>query len=359
MKPTNPAKRDEERVMRLTLLAIVCIWAVTCLVDVGRICWKGYLREELRQGRAKRSYAARANRLRKAFPFTVYSDWPFDERAAREQQQQTAAALNLPVELEVPYGPGLFMEFVLIPAGLVMMGSSPAEKDYSDRESPRHACTIPMPFYMAKYEVSQKQWTTLTGSNPSHYQHADLHDELPVEMVSWHDCRNTFIPKLQALLPPGFTARLPSEAQWEHACRAGTPTAFYFGQTISSEKVQYSGIHETIDGKQHFGASCNMSTHGTVPVNALPANAWGLHHMHGNVSEWCEDFFGTGYVSRYEGWVCLPDAQLRVLRGGAWTDASWRCRSAFRRIDSPLLPFDYAGLRPILEISSDASRPPW
>jgi formylglycine-generating enzyme required for sulfatase activity len=166
------------------------------------------------------------------------------------------------------------MEFVLIPAGKFMMGSPKSEAGRSDSEDTQHGVTIAAPFYLGKYEVTQGEWKAVMGSNPSMFKGDD---RLPVEGVSWDDCQE-FITRLNAK-KDGYVYRLPSEAEWEYACRAGTATAFSFGETITAEQVNY-------DGNYPYGNAPKGEYRGkTTRVGSFPPNAWGLYDMHGNVWE--------------------------------------------------------------------------
>jgi len=205
------------------------------------------------------------------------------------------------------------MRLVLIPAGEFQMGSPNSESERESDET-QHRRVIRKAFYLGETEVTQAQWQQVMGSNPSNFQGP----ENPVEQVSWNDCQE-FVQKLNAR---GVGFRLPSEAEWEYACRAGTKTPFSFGGNITPAQVNYAGNYP------YNGAAKGQYRQKTVPVRILPANAFGLHEMHGNVFEWCEDTFaaypgtGTEEPTRGEG--------SRVLRGGSWGDRARNCRSANR-----------------------------
>ena len=174
-------------------------------------------------------------------------------------------------------GPLEGMEFVLIPGGSFMMGSPSSEEGRRADEEPKHRVNI-QPFYMMTTEVTQAMWKEVMEDNPSRFKS----DSLPVEMVSWNDCQN-FIKKLNQL-DPGKNYRLPSEAEWEYACRAGTTTKYYSGNNESDlARVGWYGYNE---------GNSNNRTH---PVGQKEANSWGLYDMHGNVYEWCEDRYHDSY----------------------------------------------------------------
>ncbi len=201
-----------------------------------------------------------------------------------------------------------------MPAGSFTMGS----EEY-DSEKPRHLVNVPG-FYMGRYQVTQEQYLRIMGKNPAHWQDA----KLPVEQVSWDDAQ-VFCQKLSAAT--GKKYRLPSEAEWEYACRAKTDTPFYFGETISTELVNYDGNYTYKSGvKGVYRAQ-------TISVGSFPANGFGLHDMHGNVWEWCEDKWHENYQgapTNGSAWISGNDNDYRLLRGGSWSFDPYNCRSAYR-----------------------------
>jgi len=251
----------------------------------------------------------------------VYTDWPFDAQEAARRQRETAAALGLPVEKTLDLGNGVKMELVLIPAGEFMMGSPSSE---SGREGPQHRVRITRPFYMGKYEVTQEQFEAVKGWDPSHYKGPSN----PVERVSWNDAVK-FCYRLSQRT--GCDVRLPTEAEWEYACRAGSSTAFHFGDS-GSQLGDYAWNSGNSGGKTH-------------PVGQKRPNAWGLYDMYGNVFEWCQDWYDSDYYGQSPAADPKgPSSGMdRVLRGGCWNSGAGRCRSAFR---SHYLPWDPPGLTP-------------
>ena len=211
---------------------------------------------------------------------------------------------------------GATMEFVWCPAGAFMMGSPVSELDRKGDEM-QHRLSM-MGFWMGKYEVTQRQWESVMGSNPSSHKGEDL----PVENVSWEDCQ-VFIGKINAA--KRVTVALPTEAQWEYACRAGTTTAFNCGATLDRERANYDGI---------LGRRGEIGLEGTKAVGSYPSNAWGLHDMHGNVSELCADWYGAYSVDKTDRGGLAPGV-YRVSRGGGWAAGEGRCRSASRGRSSP------------------------
>ncbi|NQS99077.1 MAG: SUMF1/EgtB/PvdO family nonheme iron enzyme [candidate division Zixibacteria bacterium] len=205
-------------------------------------------------------------------------------------------------------GPLPDMTFVPIPGGSFMMGSN----DGDSREKPVHRVTI-KPFKMQTTEVTQAQWKAVMGNNPSHFKGYNL----PVEKVSWNDCQK-FIRKLNQL-DPGKGYRLPTEAEWEYACRAGTTTKYYSGNNESDLKrvAWYVG-------------NSGIKTH---PVGSKEPNTWGLYDTHGNVYEWCEDWYYNSYngaPTDGRAWTSSSGSS-RVPRGGCWSNYQNGCRSAARR----------------------------
>jgi formylglycine-generating enzyme required for sulfatase activity len=219
-----------------------------------------------------------------------------------------------PKELAVDLGKGVKLELVLIPAGEFKMGSPDSDKDAERSEKPQHRVRITKPFCLGKYLVTQEQWEAVMGSNPSYFKGP----KNPVETVSWDDCRE-FLKKLNAKLG---TQRgkfvLPTEAQWEYACRAGSTTRYCF----ADDEVRlgdYAWYAENSDGKPH-------------PVGEKKPNAWGLYDMHGNVCEWCRDWVDDGYYARSPTDDPSGPATglVRVVRGGGWKIDSRGWRSATR-----------------------------
>ena len=205
------------------------------------------------------------------------------------------------------------MEFVLIPAGTFQMGSTSAAAD--DDERPVRQVRIVQAFYLGKYEVMQAQWEAVMGNNPSHFKGCG---DCPVEQVSWEDAQ-AFIRKLNEMEGKN-RYRLPSEAEWEYAARAGTTTKYSWGDEIGANRANCYGCGSQWDGET------------TAPVGSFPANAWGLHDMHGNVWEWVQDCWNGSYQgapadgSAWESGDCFR----RVLRGGSWGYNPWLLRAAVR-----------------------------
>ena len=242
---------------------------------------------------------------------------------------------------------GVKYAFRWCPAGTFKMGSPTSELGRDDTEK-QHEVTLTKGFWMLETQVTQEMWQSVTGSNPSNFKDSK---KLPVEWVSWNDCQD-YVAKLNALkaAPAGYKFSLPTEAQWEYACRAGTTTAYCFGEYSKRELEQYawySGYKDYEEWKDHSDEVFkNGKTH---PVGEKKANAWGLHDMHGNVWEWCLDYWDASYP---EGSVTEPtgptSGSSRVLRGGGWFHAAVNCRSAYRLSGGPAGCVSFAGLRLLL-----------
>jgi formylglycine-generating enzyme required for sulfatase activity len=217
------------------------------------------------------------------------------------------------------------MEFVLVPAGEFLMGG-----DKKDNEKPIHKVTIGSPFYLGKYQVTQGEWKAVMAENPSKYKSSG---RLPVENVSWNDCQE-FIAKLNER-EKGVTYRLPSEAEWEYACRAGT-TGYYAGNL--DEMAWYSkGLLSLFDFS------------GCHPVGLKQANAFGLYDMHGNVWEWCQDRWHENYNGApMDGSAWETGEGGRILRGGSWSSVAVSCRSALRSGLEPDSRSNFVGFRCVL-----------
>ena len=211
----------------------------------------------------------------------------------------------------------LGMKFVWIPPGNFVMGSPRDEKGRKDNET-QHKVTLSKGFYMGVYAVTQEQWQAVMGNNPSFFKGEK---NLPVDTVAWNDCQE-FIKKLREKDKKLY--RLPSEAEWEYCCRAGTTTPFHFGQTISTDQANYNGNFTYGDGKK------GVLREKTTPVGSFPANAWGLHDMHGNVYQWCQDWYGNYPQKDVVDPQGPEKGEYRVLRGGSRADNPENCRSAYR-----------------------------
>ena len=228
------------------------------------------------------------------------------------------------------------MKLVLIPAGKFLMGSPKDEKDRLPAEE-QHEVSITKPFYLGVYVVTQAEYEKVMGNNPSFFSakgdgKASVKDmdtgQFPVEQVSWDDAV-AFCNALSELpedKKAGWVYRLPTEAEWEYACRAGTKTPFHYGDSLSSKQANFNGNFP------YGGADKGPYLERTAKVGSYAANAFGLYDMHGNVWEWCQDWYDANYYknSPKEDPPGPAQASFRVVRGGSWYRIGRRCRSADR-----------------------------
>ena len=226
-------------------------------------------------------------------------------------------------------GNDVMLEMVSIPGGKFLMGTEEEEierlvkkfdREYFRREKPQHEVTV-KPFYMGRYPITQRQWQAVMGNNPAEFKDSPQN---PVENVSWHDAVE-FCQKLSA--KTGRKYRLPSEAEWEYACRGRTKTPFHFGATITGKLANYDAT------RTYAEEAPGEYREKTTPVGSFPPNRFGLYDMHGNVWEWCAD----NWHDNYEGaptdgsaWTTGGDKNNSPLRGGSWNNLPNLCRSAYR-----------------------------
>jgi formylglycine-generating enzyme required for sulfatase activity len=254
----------------------------------------------------------------------------------------------------------LGMKLAYIPAGKFLMGSPAGEADRDEGET-QHEVTITRPFYLGVYEVTQGEFTKLIaatgkaraiftaqrGGGPSN----------PMENLTW-DFAVQFCKALTnqpAEKEAGRRYRLPTEAEWEYACRAGTTTPFHFGKSLNSKEANFNGNYP------YGGAEKGPYLRKTDKVGSHAPNAWGLYDMHGNVAEWCSDFYDPDYYRKSpkedpkgpeKGVVPTDyDGFYRVIRGGSWLDEGRACRSAYRSRAMPHDPYRLIGLRVVCEVT--------
>jgi formylglycine-generating enzyme required for sulfatase activity len=199
------------------------------------------------------------------------------------------------------------------------MGSPTNEAERNNDEGPQHQVTVPS-FFMGKYPLTQAQYQAIMGNNPSYFKG----NNRPVEAVSWDDAVR-FCQKLSQRT--GKNYRLPSEAEWEYACRAGTKTPFSFGDNITTDLVNYDGTYP------YKSAPKGKYREQTTDVGTFPPNAFGLYDMHGNVWEWCEDDWHENYIDAPtdgSAWNSQSGSNTKLLRGGSWHNFARFCRSAIR-----------------------------
>jgi formylglycine-generating enzyme required for sulfatase activity len=237
-------------------------------------------------------------------------------------------------------GKGVKLEMIAIPGGTFLMGSPENEVERFSDESPQHEVTVPG-FFIGKYQLTQLQYQTIMGTNPSYFKG----DNRPVEGVCWEDAVK-FCQKLNHRTLGNY--RLPSEAEWEYACRAGTKTPFHFGDNVTTDLVNYNGNYP------YPSAPKGKYREQTTDVGIFPPNAFGLYDMHGNVWEWCEDERHENYINAPtdgSSWQSRISLGQKVLRGGCWHDYARYCRSACR-LKSPCCSRNYFyGFRVVLSPS--------
>jgi sulfatase modifying factor 1 len=229
------------------------------------------------------------------------------------------------------------------PPGRFKMGSPPGELERRPDET-QVDVTLSRGFWTAKFEATQGQWKRVVGKLPgAPTSELPEGDDLPVGNVNFAEAE-LFCRKLTELgwqsgeLPQNWEFRLPTEAQWEYACRAGTTTATAFGDTLSSLQANFGG-------KPYNGAGTGPSLRRAARVGSYPPNAWGLHDMHGNTFEWCRDWYHRRLPGGVDPDLHLATATSRVRRGGCWADEGWPCRSAFRLRFEPERRYDHIGFR--------------
>ena len=294
-------------------------------------------------------------------PERADEDEPVDSRATvpewakvSREEVETAVKLKLPVAKELDLGGGVKMRFVLIPPGEFMMGSrdtaaqvaarcggfEPPAEWFAD-EHPQHRVKITRAFFLGAHEVTQAQYEAVRGKNPAYFTFMGAQN--PVDTVSWNDAQE-FCRRVSQR--GGVMYRLPTETEWEYACRAGTTRPFYTGETISTDQANYHGDYWYGNGAR------GQSREKTLPLGSFAPNAWGLYDMHGNVWEWCADWYDWNYYEK--GPAVDPEGPrsgtVRVLRGGSWFNLPFECRSARRYSKGPTLASVNGGFRVVMHV---------
>jgi formylglycine-generating enzyme required for sulfatase activity/serine/threonine protein kinase len=292
-------------------------------------------------------------------------------------------AAGLPKRLEIDLGGGVKLEMVRIDLGEFWMGSADeeieailkqykdAKREWFDPERPRHKVKITRPFYLGKYEVTQEQyeqvmgkdknhsWFRATGNGKAKVEGKDTR-QFPVESVSWEEADafcDELMKQVGEKLPAelrrrGYKFHLPTEAQWEYACRAGTETAYHFGDELNGDKANCDGTHPFGTGEKgpYLERTCKVGG----DRGEYPANKWGLYDMHGNVGEWCQDYFDEKFYAeenKKDPVNLKKDAgDRRVLRGGSWFNVARHCRAAYRFRDGAWSRHSDVGLRAALRL---------
>lgn len=274
--------------------------------------------------------------------------WPFDASEAQRRQQETAERLGVPVWVDLPCDNASPIRLVLIPAGAFMMGSPESEPERFPDEGPSRRVVISRPFYMGVHEVTTAQYHAIVGTKLSGAEKSDA----PAVRISWNMAADACRRLGRAT---GRTVRLPTEAEWEYACRAGTATAYHLGATISRDRAAIHWIRDHTVSFDFKGPDAPM----LPAVGSFTPNAFGLHDMHGSVWEWCRDWHGLWSVTA--GGDTDPDGpatgRLRVLRGGSYLTSARDCRSAFRNATTPLAEGGTMGFRVVVELPAATVRP--
>jgi formylglycine-generating enzyme required for sulfatase activity len=277
------------------------------------------------------------------------SDWlkfEFDQVTVDAQGQEIDRRRGSARYRRIDLGQNTILDMVAVPGGAFLRGAPASEAGWSQAQSPQGWVTVP-PFAIGKYPVTQAQWQTIAAlsidakhalsenrlkPDPSNCKGANR----PVEQISWQDAIE-FCARLSHLT--GQHCRLPSEAEWEYACRAGTTTPFHFGETCTTDLANYSGVDWEYEGRvlsrgTYADAPQGVDRRETTPVDHfLFANSFGLYDMHGNVREWCADSWHVNYLNAPidgSAWVTGGDDRKRVVRGGSWNVSPNCCRSAYR-----------------------------
>lgn len=233
----------------------------------------------------------------------------------------------------------LGMEFIFISPGAFTMGS-PAEAPCRNDDETQHRVTLTRGFYMQTTEVTQGQWMAIMGHNPSSFKNCGT--RCPVEDVTWEDVQE-YIQKLNR--QTGQNYRLPTEAEWEYACRAGTDGPFNTGNCLLTSQANYDGNFPLV------GCPKGRFRQSPMPVASFAPNSWGLYDMHGNVWEWCSDWYGEYPFGSVTDPVGPSTGTHRVLRGGSWRSVAERCRSTDRRFRMPDNASERRGFRLVLPLA--------
>ena len=281
--------------------------------------------ELLSQVRTLGTHTAEAERLRADFDRLMAT-----YRSRRLKQELTR-------RLPETYADSVGIQMKLIMPGTFTMGSPPTESGHHSDEGPPRAVTITRPFYMSVHEVTQAQWRSVMDTEPWRGETSSRESpDLAASWVSWDDAM-VFCRKLSAMT--GTAVRLPTEAEWEYACRAGTTTAYSFGDD-ASKLGDYAWYSENAFDKDE------KYPH---PVGRKQPNAWGLYDMHGNVWEWCADWYADSYANAdARDPKGSASGSARVLRGGSWFTSPQYCRAAYRRWITPDYRYDGIGFRVVV-----------
>jgi len=272
-----------------------------------------------------------------------------ENRRSQENVVWHGEIASLPKTLELDLGDGVRMKSERIEPGKFLMGSPPSEAGRRDDEL-QHKVEITKPYCLGVYDVTQAQYRQVMGTKPSNFSPkgdsrdkvAGLNtDDFPVENVSWEDamdfCR--VVSLLPAVRDEGWVVDLPTEAEWEYACRAGTNSAFPYGNSLSSQQANFNGNNPYGD------AAKGQFLERPTKVGSYAANAWGLYDMHGNVLQWCKDWYDKDYQYRDK-----KDTSNRVARGGSWLFDAQDSRAARRQSFDPATRGSPIGFRVVVRL---------
>ncbi|MCI0457961.1 MAG: SUMF1/EgtB/PvdO family nonheme iron enzyme [Gemmataceae bacterium] len=299
----------------------------------------------------------RSELIRLRHQLTSTPDCPL--RPTKEARLRELVAAGVPLGA-VHITNAIDMPLALVHAGRFLMGSPEGEPHRLADEGPRFEVAITRPFYLGVYPVTQRQYERVMGTNPAYFRGGNGGGpDHPIEQVTWHNANDfcTRLTQLPAERAAGRVYRLPSEAQWEYACRAGTTSAYHVGDTLTPEQATFDSTHAggiTPEGLAFDYSNAPGPRRTTTRVGAYPPNPWGLYDMHGNVWEWCQDYYdarfyqtvswrtlrvasgppGGGATLQRTGPVVDPvndrPTGRHSIRGGAWREPDWKCRSASR-----------------------------
>jgi formylglycine-generating enzyme required for sulfatase activity len=271
----------------------------------------------------------------------------FEKISGQEIAPWAGKAAPLPKELELDLGKGVRMKVVRVEPGKFPMGSPPDEAGRHDDEA-QHEVEISKPYCLGVYAVTQAQYRQVMGMTPSFFSpKGDGRDKVsglstgdfPVENVSWEEAMD--FCRIVSLLPPvrdkGWVVDLPTEAEWEYACRAGTKTPFHYGNSLASQQANFNG------NKPYGGAARGPNLQRTTKVGSYEANAWGFYDMHGNVLQWCKDSYDKDYQKKGK-----SEPSERVARGGFWLFDAKDCRAARRPTVEPAARGSGLGFRVVV-----------
>lgn len=254
------------------------------------------------------------------FTETIWENLPHDKQVAYASLYQIWYTKYKKISLDHSLvNAGLSFDMILIPPGKFWMGSKPDDPDSCPREHPRHKVVISKPFYFGKYEISQAQWYTVTGARPwltSFARPVRDNPRYAVTCVRWEEVQQVFLPAL------GGNFMLPTEAEWEYACRAGTTARFFWGEDPQSQQVTKYAWYD--------GNTLKAGTNDAQLIGLKKANPWGLFDICGNAYEWCMDTDAPYSTAELTDFCCLSASPFRIIRGGGWCDGTLACRSAYR-----------------------------